>query len=42
MGMGETAGTDKTFAEDFPRCGNIPENPMPDRFNKNPQIVATD
>jgi len=41
MGMGETAGMDKTFAEDFPRCGNRAENPMPDRYNKNPQIVAT-
>jgi hypothetical protein len=42
MGIGETAGTDKTFAEDFPRYGNRAENPMPDRHNKNPHIVATE
>lgn len=42
MGMGENAGTDKTFAEYFPGCGNRAENPVPDQYNKNPHIMATE
>jgi hypothetical protein len=36
MGIQETTGAEKTFAKDFVRCGGTPENPVPDRYNKNP------